>query len=94
MDAKQIARARGWQTLADGAIVVALVAGVTPVLAAIQSADGWTAWLTAWQSWTWTAAQGAVIAGGTAIVSWLRRRWIQPADLDSPRRAAVEQDDS
>lgn len=87
MTPEQIARRRGWQTLADGAIVVALVAGVVPLVDAVASAEGWAAWLAGWQRWTWTAAQGAVVAGGTAAVAWLRRRFVQPADQDEPRRA-------
>ena len=90
MDAKQIAAKRGWQTLADGAIVVALVALALPLIEAVQSAAGWADWLADWQRWTWTAAQGAVVAGGTALVAWARRRWLQPADLDEPRRALDE----
>lgn len=84
---EQIARRRGLQTLADGAIVVAVVAGIVPLVSAVASAEGWEAWLADWPRWTWTAAQGAVVAGGTAVVAWLRRRFVQPADQDAPRRA-------
>ena len=87
MDAKTIARKRGWQTLADGAIVVAVVAGIVFLVFVVASAEGWEAWLADWPRWTWTAAQGAVVAGGTAVVAWLRRRFVQPADQDAPRRA-------
>lgn len=87
MTPQQIAAKRGWQTLADGAIVAALVAGVMPIVAAIQSADGWSSWLASWQTWTWTAAQAGVVAGLTAGVAYVRRRWITPADQDEPRRA-------
>ena len=84
---EQIARRRGLQTLADGAIVVAVVAGIVPLVDAVASAESWEAWLSDWPRWTWTAAQGAVVAGGTAVVAWLRRRFVQPADQDAPRRA-------
>jgi len=77
---QQIAARRGWQTLADGAIVVAVVAGIVPLVGAIQSAESWEAWVSGWQTWTWTAVQGAIVAGGTAVVSWLRRRFVQPPD--------------
>lgn len=76
MTPEKIASRRGWQTLADGAIVVAVVAGIVPLVGAIQSADSWAAWVTGWQTWTWTAVQGAIVAGGTAAVAWLRRRFI------------------
>lgn len=89
MTPQQIAAKRGWQTLADGAIVVALVAGVLPIVEAIQSADGWSTWVAGWQTWTWTAAQAAVVAGLTALVSWVRRRWITPPDQD-PQRAVKD----
>lgn len=80
MNPKQIAAKRGWQTLADGLIVVAIVAGVMPLIGAIQSSDGWVSWLSDWQVWTWAAFQGAIVAAGTAGVSWLRRRFLDPAE--------------
>lgn len=76
--ARQIAAKRGWQTLADGVIVVAIVAGITPLIGAVQSADGWRAWLVDWTSWTWAMFQGMTIAAGTALVAWLRRRFLDP----------------
>ena len=80
MDTKQIAAKRGWQTLADGLIVVAIIAGIMPIVNAIQSADGWQAWLAGWADWSWAAFQGAIVAAGTAGVSWMRRRFIDPAE--------------
>ena len=79
MDTKEIAAKRGWQTLADGLIVVIVIAAIMPIVNAIQSADGWQGWITGWATWSWAAFQGAIIAGGTAGVSWLRRRFIDPA---------------
>lgn len=76
MTPKEIAAKRGWQTLMDGAIVVAIMAGIAPLIGSIGSADGWVAWLADWQSWTWGVFQGALIAGGTACVAWLRRRFV------------------
>lgn len=88
MDSKQIAAARGWQTLADGLIVVVIVAGVAPLIGAIQSGESWRAWLAGWETWTWSAFQAAVVAGGTALVSWLRRRFVSTPDSDSTARRA------
>ncbi len=79
MDTKEIAAKRGWQTLVDGLIVVAVVAGIMPLINAIQSADGWTTFAAGWAQWTWSAFQGAIVAAGTAGASWLRRRFIDPA---------------
>lgn len=88
MDSKQIAAARGWQTLADGLIVVALVAGVAPLIGAIQSGESWAGWLAGWETWTWSAFQAAVVAGGTALASWLRRRFLSTPDSDDVARRA------
>ena len=93
MTPQEIARKRGWQTLADGALVVALVAFALPLVEAVQSSAGWAEWLADWRRWTWAAAQGAVVAGGTAGIAWARRRWVQPADRDEPRRAVDDIDE-
>ena len=85
MDSKQIAAARGWQTLADGLIVVVIVAGVAPLIGAIQSGESWRAWLAGWETWTWSAFQAAVVAGGTALVAWLRRRFVDVAESTARR---------
>lgn len=89
VNTQQIAAKRGWQTLADGLIVVVIIAGVMPVVDAIRAADGWQAWIDSWAVWSWSAFQGALIAGGTAGVAWLRRRFIDPAESVSPRREAL-----
>lgn len=88
MDSKQIAAARGWQTLADGLIVVVIVAGVAPLIGAIQSGESWRAWLAGWETWTWSAFQAGVVAGGTALVAWLRRRFVSTPDADDVARRA------
>ena len=85
MDSKQIAAARGWQTLADGLIVVVIVAGVAPLIGAIQSGESWRAWLAGWETWTWSAFQAGVVAGGTALVAWLRRRFVDVAEPTARR---------
>lgn len=82
MTPQQIAARRGWQTLADGALVVAIIAGLIPAAAAISSADGWSTWLGSWRTWSWQIFQGAAVAVGTALVSWLRRRYVQTPDHD------------
>lgn len=89
MNTQEIAAKRGWQTLADGLIVVAVIAGIMPIVDAIQAADGWEAWLSGWATWSWSAFQGVIIAAGTAGVSWLRRRFIDPAETVSPKREAL-----
>ena len=85
MDSKQIAAARSWQTLADGLIVVVIVAGVAPLIGAIQSGESWSAWLAGWETWTWSAFQAAVVAGGTALVAWLRRRFVDVPEATARR---------
>ena len=90
MNTQQIAAKRGWQTLADGLIVVVIIAGVMPVVDAIRAADGWQSWISSWATWSWSAFQGALIAGGTAGVAWLRRRFIAPPENDpEPQHAAT-----
>ena len=89
MDTQQIAAKRGLQTLADGLIVVVIIAGIMPVVDAIRAADGWQTWISSWATWSWSAFQGALIAGGTAGVAWLRRRYIDPPENDAaPQHAA------
>lgn len=83
MDSKQIAAKRGWQTLADGAIVVGLIALFGAVSAGIAAADGWSEWLSNWESWSWDAFENMFVAGGTAVVAWLRRRFVQTPDNES-----------
>ena len=56
---------------------------------AIRAADGWQSWISSWATWSWSAFQGALIAGGTAGVAWLRRRFIDPAETVSPKREAL-----
>ena len=90
MNTNQSAAERGLQTLADGLIVVVIIAGVMPVVDAIQAADGWQSWLNGWATWSWSAFQGVIIAAGTAGVSWLRRRFIAPPENDpEPQHAAA-----
>ena len=89
MTPQQIARKRGLQTLADGALVVVIVAGIAPLVGAVGAADGWTAFLSGWQTWTWQIVQAATIAGGTAVVAWLRRRFLDPPETD-PQHAIAD----
>ena len=80
MTPTQIAAARGRQTLIDGLIAAVLVAGLAPLVGAIQTADGWTTLAESWHQWTWSIFQAASVAAVTAVISWARSRWLDPAD--------------
>ena len=88
MTPEQIAARRGWQTLVDGGIAVAIVGLLVPLVGSIGSADGWSAWLGDWRTWTWTAWQGGMVAGLTAAIAWMRRRWVDRPEGAEPRRQA------
>lgn len=79
MNPTQIAAARGRQTLVDGLIAAVLVTGLAPLVGAVQSATGWADLAASWQTWTWSVFQAAIVAAVTAVVSWARRRFIEPA---------------
>ena len=80
MTPTQIAAARGRQTLVDGLIAAVLVTGLAPLAGAIQTASGWGDLLASWQTWTWAMFQAGAVAGVTAVVSWARRRYVDPAE--------------
>ena len=80
MTPTQIAAARGRQTLIDGLIAAVLVTGIAPLAGAIQTAAGWGELIASWQTWTWAMFQAGSVAGVTAIVSWARRRFVDPAE--------------
>ena len=76
----QIAAARGRQTLVDGLIAAVLVTGIAPLAGTIQTAAGWGELIASWQTWTWSMFQAGSVAGVTAVVSWARRRFVEPAE--------------
>ena len=82
MTPTQIAAARGRQTLVDGLIAAVLVTGLAPLVGAVQSATGWADLAASWQTWTWSIAQASIVASVTAVVSWARRRYLEPAEGD------------
>lgn len=91
MTPTQIAAARGRQTLTDGLIAAILVTGLAPLVGAVQSADGWAELAASWHRWSWSVFQASTVAATTAVISWVRRRWLDPAD--EPRRAKDEQEE-
>lgn len=90
LSTQEIAAKRGWQTFADGVIVVAMIAGLTPLIGAVQGAESWQAWLVDWHAWSWSMFQGAMIAAGTALVAWLRRRFLDRRGTDPDPPAGDE----
>ena len=80
MTPTQIAAARGRQTLVDGLIAAVLVTGLAPLVGAVQTATGWADLAASWQTWTWAMFQAGSVAGVTAVVSWARRRFVDPAE--------------
>jgi hypothetical protein len=81
---QEIAAKRGLQTLVDGVIAAVIVGVLLPMIGAVQSSESWMAWASDWQMWTWTAFQSAFVGVGTAAISWVRRRFVQPAGSDAP----------
>lgn len=90
MDSKQVAAKRGKQTLADGLISAVLVVGLAPLVGAVQTAEGWRDLFESWHVWTWSFFQATVIASVTAVISWARRRFIDPWEPPSAARGLPE----
>ncbi len=100
MTSKQIAAARGRQTLTDGLIAAVVVAGLAPLVGAVQTAGGWAELAASWHTWTWSIFQAAVVASVTAVISWARRRFLDPAEdpdayfaAEQRAREAAQRDD-
>ena len=45
-----------------------------------KPAAGWADLAASWQTWTWSIAQASIVDGVTAVVSWARRRYLEPAE--------------
>ena len=93
MTPERIAWLRGWQTLADGAIAVAIVAGLPVLVAAVTDAGSWGEFARGWGQWSWQIVQAAVVAGVTALSAYVRRRWVTPADAEQAGRDQARRDD-
>ena len=93
MDTREVAAKRGRQTLVDGLIAAVLVAGLTPLVGAIQTADGWTTLFESWREWSWSIFQAATVALITALIAYFRRRYVDPwsptPEVAASRRAST-----
>lgn len=89
----EVAKKRGWQTLATGlGVDVAVALALVLTTTVVPAMESWESVVTAWPVWLLVALRSTI----QAVAAWAIRRWADPsagtAIAAAPRRAADEGD--